>query len=169
MNGSIPDLWSFSLSLYAAPGVEEACLTAQDTHGADVNLLLWAVWLAAQGHDLTMVELAGAQAATAPWRDEVVRPLRRVRRRLKSGPPPAPDAATESLRDRIRSTELEAERLLQTLLQILPEQRRTGGPVADLLRANLSLLPGGDVLLAVTLPLHASLRGPPDAVLGSLS
>ncbi|MFV3128790.1 TIGR02444 family protein [Niveispirillum sp. KHB5.9] len=161
------DFWSFSLSLYATPGVAHACLLAQDSHGADVNLLLWAVWLAAQGHDLTPAELADAQAATTPWRDEIVRPLRAIRRQLKSGPAPAPDTATESLRTQVKAAELEAERIQQSVLQTLPKARRTGGTVADLLRANLSLLPGGDVLVPVTMPLHADLRGGPDAVLGS--
>lgn len=161
------DLWSFSLWLYAAPGVADACLEAQDRHGADVNLLLWAAWLAVLGHDLTPAEVAEAEAATRPWRDEVVWPLRAVRRRLKSGPLPAPTMATESLRAQVKAAELEAEKMQQLLLQTLPATRRAGGPVADLLRTNLSLLPGGDVLAAVTIPLHADLRDGPDAVLGS--
>ena len=169
MSGGVPDLWSFSLSLYAAPGIAEACLTAQDSHGADVNLLLWAVWLAARGHDLTPGEVAEAEAKTRPWRDEVVRPLRGVRRRLKSGPMPAPDTATESLRSQIKVAELEAEKVQQALLQALPAHPRTGGSVAELLRANLSLLPGGDVLAAVTIPLHADLRDGSGTVLGSPS
>lgn len=167
MSGPAPDLWSFSLSLYAAPGVAAACLTAQDSQGADVNLLLWAVWLAVQGHDLTAEEVAEAEAAVGPWREEVVWPLRAVRRRLKTGPRPAPDQDTESLRMQVKAAELEAEKAQQSLLQTLPRQRRTEGAVADLLHANLSLLPGGAVLAAVTIPLHADLRDGSDAVLGS--
>ena len=161
------DLWSFSLWLYGAPGVADACLEAQDRHGADVNLLLWAVWLAVLGHGLTLAELAEAEAATRPWRDEVVRPLRAVRQRLKSGPLPAPTVATESLRARVKAAELEAEKMQLSLLQSLPITRHAGEPVADLLRTNLSLLPGGDVLAAVTVPLHADLRDGSGAVLGS--
>jgi len=113
--------------------------------------------------------VAEAEAATRPWRDAVVRPLRAVRRQLKSGPPPAPDTATESLRAQVKAAELEAERVQQSLLQHLPAQRWTGGTVADLLRTNLSLLPGGEVLAAVTIPLHADLRDGSGAVLGSPS
>lgn len=163
------DLWSFSLRLYAVPGVADACLTAQDEHGADVNLLLWAAWLAMQGHALTAAEVAEAEAATRPWRDAVVRPLRAVRRQLKSGPPPAPDMGTESLRAQVKAAELEAERMQQSLLQHLPAQRRTGVAVVDLLRTNLLQLPGGEVLAAVTIPLHADLRDGSGAVLGSPS
>lgn len=162
-----PDLWSFSLALYGAPGVADACLTAQHGHGADVNLLLWAVWLAVQGHDLTADEVAEAETATRSWREEVVGPLRAVRRRLKTGPLPAPDAATESLRNQVKAAELAAEKLQQSLLQGLPTCRRTGGAVAELLRTNLSLLPGGDVLAVVTIPLHAGLRDEMNVVIGS--
>lgn len=156
-------LWSFSLSVYAAPSVAAACLDAQDGHDADVNLLLWAAWLAAQGHDLMPDELAEAQAATAPWRDEVVRPLRAVRRRLKSAP--GPDA--ESLRRQVKAAELEAERIQQTVLENLPERRRTGEYRLDLLQANLSLLLPGDAAAFVTKPLHSAIRGDRNAVIGS--
>ncbi|WP_165772187.1 TIGR02444 family protein [Niveispirillum lacus] len=143
---SIPDLWSFSLSVYGIPDVADACLTAQDQHGGDVNLLLWAVWLAAHGHDLTAAEVSAAVTATRPWNEAVVQPLRAVRRQLKSGPPPAPDTATQSLRSQVQAAELAAERVQQSVLQNLPAQRRCQMVDAALVRANLSLLPGGDGL-----------------------
>ena len=156
---TLADLWSFSLAVYAAPGVADACLTAQDEAGADVNLLLWAAWLAAQGHDLTAAELAEAVAATQPWRDDVVRPLRALRRRLKSGPAPAPCPATESLRAQVKAAELEAEHQQQILLQGLPATRRSDGDRAILLQANLSLFLLGDATVAVTKALHSAIRG----------
>ncbi|MGE4220898.1 MAG: TIGR02444 family protein, partial [Alphaproteobacteria bacterium] len=42
-------LWPFSLSVYARPGVAEACLALQARRGLDVNLLLWCGWRAAVG------------------------------------------------------------------------------------------------------------------------
>ena len=42
-------LWDFASRCYAQPGVAENCLAAQDSVGADVNLLLAAAWLAARG------------------------------------------------------------------------------------------------------------------------
>lgn len=155
----MPDLWSFSLSVYAAPGVPEACLMAQDGHGADVNLLLWAAWLAAQGHRLTGDELAAARAATEPWRDEIVRPLRSLRRRLKAGPAPAPTTGTEPLRDQIKAAELEAERVQQGVLTTLPPIRRSDCPLETALPANLALLLPGDAVAVVTVALHSAIRG----------
>lgn len=155
----MPDLWSFSLSVYDAPGVADACLAAQDGHGADVNLLLWAAWLAAQGHLLTAEELAEAQAATDPWRDEVVRPLRAIRRRLKTGPAPAPDAITDPLRQQIKAAELEAERVQQQVLTGLPAVRRADCPLETALAANLGLLLPGDAARVVTIALHSAIRG----------
>lgn len=154
----LADLWSFSLAVYAAPGVADACLTAQDDAGADVNLLLWAAWLAAQGHDLTAAELTEAIAATVPWRRDVVQPLRAIRRRLKSGPSPAPSPAAESLRAQVKSAELEAERLQQAVLQTLPVNRRGDGDRTILLQANLSLFLLGDATVPVTIALHSAVR-----------
>ncbi|MFV3076458.1 TIGR02444 family protein [Niveispirillum fermenti] len=156
----IPDLWPFSLAVYAGPDVAAACLLAQDEHGADVNLLLWAAWLGARGHVLTPVELSAARHATAPWRQDVVQPLRALRRRLKSGPAPAPeDAATQALRAQVKAAELEAERIQQTVLARLPLHRRTDAGWDEALAANLSLLLPGDAATAVTEPLHSAIRG----------
>ena len=37
--------WRFSLRLYRAPGVGDACIALQETSGVDVNLLLFLLWL----------------------------------------------------------------------------------------------------------------------------
>src|SRR5690606_6539294 len=50
------------------------------------------------------------------WRDEIIRPLRQLRTRLKSGPPPAPDKKTNGLRNRVKRLELDAERIQQDVL-----------------------------------------------------
>jgi len=106
------DAWTFALELYRRPGVQAACLDLQDRRGADVVLLIVALWAgAACGHALTEEEAARLEAAARPWREDVVRPLRAVRRRLKSGPAPAPSAAAGALRSRVKEAELAAERL----------------------------------------------------------
>jgi len=56
-----------------------------------------------------------------------VRPLRSVRRRLKSGPPPAPNAISEALRARVESVELEAERIELAILEELAARAYTRG------------------------------------------
>jgi uncharacterized protein (TIGR02444 family) len=116
-------LWGFAVELYTAPGVAEACLALQDRHGCDVNVLLFATWMGAVHHRaLTPAEMAEAAATVQDWHAEIVRPLRSVRRRLKSGPAPAPNGTTESLRARLKSVELEAERVELAILEALAAQ-----------------------------------------------
>ncbi|QJE72302.1 TIGR02444 family protein [Aerophototrophica crusticola] len=144
-----PTLWTFSLTVYAHPGVAEACLHAQDALGQDVNLLLWAAWVgAAHGHGLSGGEVAAARAAVAPWSESVVLPLRALRRGLKAGPPPAPSPATDALRERVKALELEAERIEQDVLSAHPAVLRPGPVRAAALRANVGLLlpPGADMV-----------------------
>jgi uncharacterized protein (TIGR02444 family) len=110
------DFWRFSLAIYRMDGVPPACLALQDGHGLDVNLMLFALWLASQGRALSPDDISDADSAVMEWRSEAVVALRRVRRYLRS-PPDAFDAkATSALRDRIKAVELEAERLQQEAL-----------------------------------------------------
>jgi uncharacterized protein (TIGR02444 family) len=60
---------------------------------------------------LTAVDIALMHDSSRAWREQVVRPLRAVRTLLKSGPAPAPSAASEQLRAQIKASELAAERL----------------------------------------------------------
>ncbi|SNR96074.1 TIGR02444 family protein [Azospirillum sp. RU38E] len=153
-------LWDFSLAVYAAPGVAEACLRAQDQYGLDVNLILWAAWLGANGHRLTGPELAAAASATDAWRREVVQPLRAVRRRLKNGPPPAPNAASTALREQVQAAELEAERQQQQMLQAFPPRQRLEATPELALAANIALLLPAGNRRAVTEALHAAIFNP---------
>lgn len=133
-----PDFWSFSLDFYARPGVAEACLELQDRHGLDVNLVLYCCW---RGDVLSEAQIQAAIGLTAPWREEAVQPLRALRRRLKPGFPPFPEAGVLALRKRIADAELEAERLQQQALDALA---RNEGPILAPSRqaatANLMLL-----------------------------
>jgi len=104
--------WAFAVDLYQRPGVSEACLLLQDRLGVDVSLLLFALYVAAKrGRMLATADLEELERAVAPWREEVVKPLRALRRRLKSGPAPAPSPAAERLRERIKAAELHAEQI----------------------------------------------------------
>nr|WP_196242268.1 TIGR02444 family protein [Azospirillum oleiclasticum] len=120
------------MAVYRREGVPALCLDLQDRRGADVNILLVAAWAgAACGVRLAAADLARLDAAVAPWRDEVVRPLRAVRRRVKG--------EDEGLYARLKATELEAERIQQDRLHAL--SRLTPGTPGgrDLVLANLRL------------------------------
>lgn len=118
------EFWDFSLAVYGRDGVAPACLSLQERHGVDVNLLLFGCWLAASGRGALAGEaLLAAAAAVAPWHGEIVRALRATRMRLKGERAPLPagteaglTALAESLRKRIAALELEAEHLEQLLL-----------------------------------------------------
>lgn len=97
-------LWEFSLALYARPGVAAACIEAQDHCAADVNLLLYAAWLAQQDLELEQTQWRALEDCVAEWRQRVVQPLRALRRDWQALP------AAAILREQIRALELAAER-----------------------------------------------------------
>ncbi|MGR4972062.1 TIGR02444 family protein [Pseudomonas sp. LARHCG127] len=111
-----PDLWSFSLDLYAKPGVEPACLAAQDA-GANVCLLLCGLWLAQRGVACNEHRLQRLRQMAEPWEAEVVRPLRTLRNQWKAGA--LQDAALNGLREQVKQLELAAERRLLERLEAL--------------------------------------------------
>jgi uncharacterized protein (TIGR02444 family) len=117
MRETLPDsFWAHSLAFYAQAGVDGACLKLQERHGLDVNLLLLCLWLGRGGIRLDQRGVARLMAASKPWHDQAVLPLRGVRQRLKRPLGAVPPDAAESLRQRVKVLELEAERLEQDVL-----------------------------------------------------
>jgi len=120
--------WDFSVSAYRIDGVAEACLRLQDRHGVDVNLFFYFCWLGGvRDSALESAEIMAVQEATAGWRDQVVRPLREVRRHMKSGYPGMDAATVESLRTDVKRIELQSERQQQDFLYNLtpnPKENR---------------------------------------------
>jgi uncharacterized protein (TIGR02444 family) len=108
--------WRFSVRFYRLPDVAEACIALQDGCGVDVNLTLFLLWLAAGQRRIGGAEVEALLAKAGPWRDEVVVPLRALRRRLKGGAPLVEPNVAEFFRTRIKAVELEAERLQQEAL-----------------------------------------------------
>ena len=102
--------WNYSLSAYGAPGVADACLSAQDDCGLDVNLLLYAAWLSTADRELTEDHLALVEGAVVGWRTRAVEPLRRLRRDLKTL------SGSDDLRQQVKALELSAERRQQDII-----------------------------------------------------
>jgi uncharacterized protein (TIGR02444 family) len=107
------DLWSFSLNVYARPGVEAVCLDLQTT-GTNVCLLLCGLWLEQRGVACNEQRLQQLAQLAGTWEMNVVRPLRVLRTQWKAAA--ASDAELNTLRERVKALELEAERHL--LLQL---------------------------------------------------
>lgn len=123
----MPEVRDYALSLYGREGVPAACLLLQDRLGLDVNLLLFAAFMGrTRGRAMTAADVAAAEARVAAWHAEVVRPLRAVRRRLKSGPAPAPSEATAALRARLQDLEIAAELIELDELDAMAGTRSTG-------------------------------------------
>ncbi len=108
--------WRFSLGFYRQPGVGDACIALQDECGVDVNVLLFFFWLAADRQQIPALKARAVWEQATLWRDEVVAPLRGVRRKLKAGSTLVEHGASELFRTRIKAVELESERLEQEAL-----------------------------------------------------
>lgn len=103
-------LRQFALAVHEDDGVADACVSLQDRFDLDVNVLLLAAYVGAvRRQTVTAEQLAAARALIDSWRDEVVRPLRGVRRRLKTGPAPAPNPQTDEMRGKVAKAEIAAE------------------------------------------------------------
>jgi len=128
------ELWRFALAFYAREEVAASCLALQERLGADVDIVLFGIFaLLRHAIALEADEIGAIDVLVEGWRSEVVKPLRHLRTRLKSGPSPAPSAATQELRSRVQAVEIEAERIeLLALAGWLAERgRKPGGASSD--------------------------------------
>jgi uncharacterized protein (TIGR02444 family) len=107
------DLWGFAQRLYAQPGAEKACLRLQAS-GADVCLLLTALWLEQRKAACSEERCAALHALARPWQHEVVKPLRQLRLNWRHAA--QQDQQLAQLREQVKSLEVQAERSL--LLQL---------------------------------------------------
>ncbi|MBF9036096.1 TIGR02444 family protein [Rhodobacterales bacterium HKCCE2091] len=130
--------WDFSLRFYGDPAIQADCLALQDRHGADVNVALCLLWHASRDAALAPASVASLDAAIAPWRAEVVRPLRELRRKLKETALVADAGAQESFRSKLKAVELSAEKLQQSVLETAPVEIAGTEPPEVAARANLA-------------------------------
>ena len=132
--------WRFSLNFYRQAGVAEACIALQDDCGVDVNLMLFLLWLAASGRQLSVDNIKELDQAVRSWRDLTIIPIRGVRRKLKGAPTLVEAGKQEAFRTKIKAIELEAERLQQEALyarsRSAPRGSEANPPAAA--RANLA-------------------------------
>jgi uncharacterized protein (TIGR02444 family) len=100
--------WRFSLSFYRQAGVAEACITLQDECGVDVNLMLFLLWLASGGRQLSAAHVKELDDAVRTWRELTIIPIRDVGRHLKGAPTLVEAGKQEALRTKIKAIELSA-------------------------------------------------------------
>ena len=109
--------WRFSLRFYARTKVSAACLVLQDEAGADVNLLLFLLFLAEHQRQVSAGDVAELDRAIVAWRDCVVKPLRAIRRALKTGVGEISVTVSETFRGQIKRLELDSEHIEQSVLE----------------------------------------------------
>lgn len=118
--------WQFSIEFYAAPGVQEACLSLQNEQGLDVNLVLLSAWLARVGRPIEPALVEPLQTASARHQLSIMQPLRQARRSLDPSaaePWLAPHIAEQ--RRTLLTVELHLERVEQLQLERLVERTAT--------------------------------------------
>lgn len=86
----------------------------QDRHGVDVNLLLYAVWRARSGIALSREGCLSARTRTEIWRNELILPLRAIRRH--AGTLARRDACFAQAYAALKACELQLERQQQAML-----------------------------------------------------
>ncbi|MBZ8134356.1 TIGR02444 family protein [Afifella sp. IM 167] len=133
--------WDFSLALYGRPGVAEACLKLQERHGLDVNIVLFCLWSAADGRaPLGAREFAAILERAGEWHENVVRPLRGTRRRMKEGAEGLELSLVLDVRKKLAGIEIDCEHLEQLAIAAAagPGAADTAGtPAAERARANV--------------------------------
>ena len=129
-------LWNWAVAAYGAPGVSQACLALQDDHDQNAPLLLWSAWVAATGRRPDAETLEAVCDTARAWDGVVVAPLRAMRRTLKAPVPDIDDGPRETIRNRVKALELEAERhLLEALEALAPKPTGAPRPAVDALAA----------------------------------
>lgn len=124
------ELWQYACQLYSQVGVEAALLALQDDHGADINLILQALWLASEGKEWTSGCIANGYSA---WMSEQVQPLRQTRRNMKTDWP-----QHEDFRQQVKKLELKAEQYALAMLFASSSQGEKSE--AELVVSNVTLL-----------------------------
>jgi len=146
---SVNPFWDFSLRHYAKAPVQQQCLRLQDEAGANVNLVLFALWLAAEkrlfDHDLVL-----HHAELLYWHEQVIVPLRQARCAVKQS------GLSDDLYEAVKKSELDAERVEQDILySLLPQFAEATGELslsqlaAWNVRAYLQVLPLEDELVNI--------------------
>ncbi|WP_200911749.1 TIGR02444 family protein [Mesorhizobium sp. 1M-11] len=111
------DLWAFMLGVYARPDVAPACLRLQDAHGLDIPLMLAVLYGGVCGRVPDPEQIRAFDENCRVWRETAIRPLREVRRAMKSHDWLASQPRALLLRERVKAAELEAERVEADVLE----------------------------------------------------
>jgi len=132
---------SFALAVYADEKMESACLDLQRHCDADVLIVLLCAWLGRHGVKLSRDAIEEVDRAAAPWRSDVIAPIRAIRTRMKLPVGEVTVDQAADIRNMIKAAELEAELLqidvLYAMMEELPGQDGRDADRAGLIRGNV--------------------------------
>ncbi len=74
-------LWRYSLKQYSKADCAEFLINAQEQYQLDINILLYLGFMAHEKYTVNMPELMNSHAIG--WQQEVVKPIRALRKRIK--------------------------------------------------------------------------------------
>lgn len=99
--------WQFSLEQWQKPTLQAQLLNLQNEQDFRINLLLLAMWLSFEQHDIRS-HLTTFVEASRDWHEQIVAPLRTTRQSLP--------AAARDLKKQLQTCELQAEQIEQAIL-----------------------------------------------------
>lgn len=122
---TVDQLSAFACEVYSNSTVSEACLALQDRYDIDVPLLLFCCWAGRHYGVLPEVQLKQALSFVRAWSSHATKPLRAIRRDMKtrySPQWPVLDTEWSDLRERVKQAELASEKMMLSGLSHLLDQ-----------------------------------------------
>ena len=153
---STDSLWNYAVETYSRSGVQEVCLLFQDAAQVDVNVLLAALYgTYVSGACVEAGLIERMDAAVRAWREEVVLPLRHIRRTMKNGARIGAEGEAEALRTSVKAIELQAERIeLAELAVVLQSLTPSAGPAGETPDSFVSTHPAANAAAMTSSPHH---------------
>ncbi|MBV32062.1 MAG: TIGR02444 family protein [Porticoccaceae bacterium] len=110
------ELWDFSIAAYGKRGIESLCLKLQQEINADINVLLYLLWLSTFKRQLKSDQILSVINVTKFWQSQVVQPIRKTRKILKKSSALSDNAFKEETYSDLLELELIAEKFAQKQL-----------------------------------------------------
>ena len=119
--------WTEAATHYAQPAVKKACLSLQQNHGLNINLLLLGWWLAQRNIELLPEQFKLLDAAAHPWHEQqlkVIRQLRSAASQTHWLEESQRQALTQKLLDsELLMEQIEQRMLIERLASLTPQTR----------------------------------------------
>jgi len=117
MNFPDSELWAFSEQTYALPEVEDICLKLQNQYDADINIILYCLWVAEKLVTLNQDDISLLIKTTEPWQKTILKPLRDARKMMKQHIIAMPSDMLDQTVGNLSEMEINAEHMSQLALE----------------------------------------------------